>query len=342
MSIHVYSVFASVLVIVAYFVLGGGTQTDVNAMNKTYDINMSIPDSKENDLAEDRFVAEKREEIRSQEQSRMDMMQQKSFNIVHKDTIVKSDRARKKPQARSCHSFTNKRISESENTKETESKYEKKSTIMRKKRAQLEKELGVNLSDYGYTKYETPKAEVAQVVTEDEVIEEKSGSRGFYGLESETDDFEGDVRAVVHGDHKNMKAGSIIKLRLLENLVVDGVTVPRNTFVYGKLSFGNGRGTIKIQNINYRNKILQFKGTVYDSDGFEGIYVPENIVSDTKNKAASAAIDGVDVKVGSKSKIINSTISSLGNVIKNAVQGSIKESKISISSNYSVTIKRVK
>lgn len=349
-SIHIYSVFALILVIVTYFVLGGGTQSDINAMEKTYDINMDIPDSKKEDLAADRFAAEKREEIRNQEQNHRDMMQKHSFSFLQHDTIPESDGARKTSQSLNDKTCTSYRISADEKEHKTENKYERKKEMMRKKRAQLEKELGINLSDYGYTKYETPKE--AEVIEEEQKVDiasndeftrnSKSGAGGFYGLESQTDNFEGDVKAVVHGDQKNLKSGAIIKLRLIEALEIDGVKVPKNTFVYGKLTFGNGRGIIKIQNINYRNKILLFKGTVYDSDGFEGIYVPDNIVSDTKSKAASAAVGGVDIKAGSKSKMINSTISSIGDVIKNAVQGSIKESKISISSNYLVTIKQIK
>ncbi|MCQ2335592.1 MAG: conjugative transposon protein TraM [Paludibacteraceae bacterium] len=349
-SLHIYSVFALILVIVTYYVLGGGTQSDINAMGKSYDINMDIPDSKEEDLAADRFAAEKREEIRNQEQNHRDMMQKHSFSILQHDTIPESDGARKTSQSPNYKTCMSSSISMDEKKRKTENKYERKREIMKKKRAQLEKELGINLSDYGYTKYETPNED--DVMVKDQKVEmassdnvtsnSRSGVGGFYGLESNTDNFEGDVKAVVHGDQKNLKSGAIIKLRLIETLEIDGVNVPKNTFVYGKLTFGNGRGIIKIQNINYRNKILLFKGTVYDSDGFEGIYVPDNIVSDTKSKAASAALGGVDIKTGSKSKVINSTISSIGDVIKNAVQGSIKESKISISSNYLVTIKRIK
>lgn len=342
-SLHIYSLFALVLVIVSFFVLGGGTQTNVNAMEKTYDINMDIPDSKEVDLASNRFDAEKKEEIRNQEQSHREMMQQNSFNIIESKVKDSSIGARENSQVRQIHKVSNPSISEDVKMRKTENKSDKKDAIMRRKRAQLEKELGVNLSDYGYTKYENHKEETDElelVAETEEPISSKTG--GFYGLDSESDGFESDVRAVVHGDHKNIKSGSIVKLRLLEELVLDGVSVPKNTFVYGKLTFGSGRGIIKIQNINYRNKILQFKGTVYDSDGFEGIYVPDNIVSDTKSKAASAAVGDVDINVGSKSKMINSTISSIGEVIKSAVQGSIRESKISISSNYSVTIKRIK
>ncbi len=348
-SLHIYSVFALVFVIVTYFVLGGGKQSDINAMGKSYGINMDIPNSKEEDLAANRFAAEKREEIRNQEQNHRNMVQKHSFSIVQHDTIIESDRARIASQSLNHKTCISSGIREDEKKRKMENKYERREKIMRKKRAQLEEKLGINLSDYGYTKYEipeevvTPKADTIEIASNAGVAESvNSESHGFYGLESEVDNFEGDVKAVVHGDQKNLKSGAIVKLRLIETLEVEGVNVPKNTFVYGKLTFGNGRGIIKIQNINYRNKILQFRGTVYDSDGFEGIYVPDNIVSDTKSKAASSAVGSVDIKAGSKNKMINSAISSIGDVIKNAVQGSIKESKISISSNYSVTIKRIK
>ena len=39
---------------------------------------------------------------------------------------------------------------------------------------------------------------------------------------------------------------------------------------------------IKIENIQYRNTIIPFNASIYDQDGFEGLYTPDNIVDEAK------------------------------------------------------------
>jgi len=336
-KMHVYSIFALALILVSYFILGGGATADEQVGGETQSVNVSIPEAMESGLAEDRFDATKREENRMQEQERARRLQQNSFELFKKDSSDSPDVCLETVSAHSSgktpapvvHNY-NKGGAE-EGARDTEiGKDVIKKKVMKQKREQIERELGINLSDYGYDRYKDDE-EVSVVP------EERSG---FYGLDQEEENLGGDIKAVIHGEHKNLTSGSMVKMRLLEEVDVDGVRVPANTFVYGKLGFKNGRASISVSNINYRKRILKFTGSIYDNDGFEGLYVPENVVSDTKDKVLSDVVGGVDIDISSKSKALKSTATSVTNTIKSAIQGSVREAKISISSNYIITIKR--
>lgn len=170
-------------------------------------------------------------------------------------------------------------------------------------------------------------------------VQQKTSSKGFYSIDSNKRVKSENIRAVVHGEHKNMTVGSMIKLRLLDNIKIGDIQIPRNTFIYGRLSFGNGRAQIEIDNINYENEIIPFNGVIYDQDGFKGIYIPDNVISDTKKEAASDVIYGVDVKIPT-STFLGSGINAISGAIQKAVSGSVRDKKISVSTNYLVTIQQ--
>lgn len=174
------------------------------------------------------------------------------------------------------------------------------------------------------------------------VKEEKTVKQSFYNLDgavggSKTVSL---ARAVVHGTHSNMKSGSVVKLRLLDAISVEGKTIPRNSFVYGVLQVNGNRANIKIDNINLNNQILPLTASIYDQDGMEGIYIPGNVVSDTKDKAGADVISSVDVSMPtSVNSLVSTGVNAVTSAVKSASASSVRETKISISTNYQVLIK---
>lgn len=180
---------------------------------------------------------------------------------------------------------------------------------------------------------EKPKAPSAEVETR----ERKSG---FYGMDGASQNRGGGIRAVVHGEHKNLRKGATVKMRLLDNIKIGDFRVPKNTFVYGVLSFSKGRAQIHIENINLDGSIVPFRGAIYDKDGFEGLYVPDNVVDEAARNAGGAAVSSIDLDISSASSLVNSGVNAVTGAVKNAVSGSVREEKISISTNYKLVIKQ--
>jgi conjugative transposon TraM protein len=172
-----------------------------------------------------------------------------------------------------------------------------------------------------------------------EIVVGKQKNKGFYGLASDEIDYKPDIRALVHGEYRNIKTGAIVKFRIIDEFTIDGVHIPKNTFVYGQLSFSSTRAMIRIENIQYRNTIIPFNASIYDQDGFEGLYTPDNIVDEAKRKVANDVISSTNVNFSGGIPFVNSAANALTSAVKSISQSVVKEKKLNISSNYQVNIR---
>lgn len=149
----------------------------------------------------------------------------------------------------------------------------------------------------------------------------------------------GSVRAVIHGEQKNITTASQVVLRILDPVEIDGTVIPRNTTIIGMASFNSNRVYINIENIAYANNVYPFKGTIYDQDGFRGIYFPNNLVNDAKTEAGSETLTSTNVNVSGLTGIVNTGANALINATKNVVNGSVRETKVTLPANYKLIIK---
>lgn len=67
-----------------------------------------------------------------------------------------------------------------------------------------------------------------------------------------------------------------IYLRLIEPMMVGSIRLPEGTTITGRGSIGGERLHIAIDQIEFRGLIMPIKLTVIDSDGVEGIYIPNS------------------------------------------------------------------
>jgi conjugative transposon TraM protein len=123
---------------------------------------------------------------------------------------------------------------------------------------------------------------------------ENNNSSGFYGLnDTITDnDEQNAIEAVVHED-QTLVSGSIVKLRLLDDINVRGKVIPKDNFVYGTVSLDGERLTVKINSLRYRKSLYPVKLSVYDIDGLDGIYIPGAIARDVAKSSADRSIQSV-------------------------------------------------
>lgn len=186
------------------------------------------------------------------------------------------------------------------------------------------------------------KAEPVKVEVKEEAPKKKGG---FNTMNKKDGQISGNsIRAVVHGTHSNLTTNSPVKLRLLDPLKVGEITVPRNSFVYGKVSFADARVMIQIDNVKYQNSVLPFKGEIFDNDGSRGIYVPDNAVNDAVKEAEKGAVNEAPSVRGAGGSLTNLAVNVTNRTaaaIKNAVVNRVGKNKVSISENYMVTIRTV-
>lgn len=83
------------------------------------------------------------------------------------------------------------------------------------------------------------------------------------------------INAVIHEEQKKISAESQIKLRLLDDVTVEGVSIPKNTVVFAKVRLSAERIYLKTETVTYKKTDYPFVADIYDVDGKEGLKMTE-------------------------------------------------------------------
>ncbi|MDL5511250.1 conjugative transposon protein TraM [Arenibacter sp. M-2] len=112
------------------------------------------------------------------------------------------------------------------------------------------------------------------------------------------------IYAVVDGNQV-VKVNSRLRMRLLQDALINNKTVPKNTPIYGFISFQPNRALITIENIQHRPTSLK----AFDlQDGSEGIYVENNFRAEATNEVMDDIIGDINIpsvpQVGGITKVL--------------------------------------
>lgn len=207
---------------------------------------------------------------------------------------------------------------------------------LRKKKERISKATGFDLTDH----QDQPEKKGETIATP-EAPKKTTKNKGYCTMgATETSSSANSIRAVIHGEQKNITTASQVKLRLLDNVTVSGITIPRNTMVYAKASFSSNRIHLDIESIAYNNNVYPFDAQIYDLDGFEGLYVPNNVINDASKESSSNSVSGTSIGVTPAQRTISNVITSTSSAIKNAASNHIKETKVTLPANYKLIIKK--
>lgn len=150
------------------------------------------------------------------------------------------------------------------------------------------------------------------------------------------------IRICVHGDQTILN-GQSVRLRLLEPMWAGNTQLPRNTLVTGTGRVQGDRLGISVVSLEYGGMIIPVELTVYDSDGQEGIYIPNSAeVSAAKEVGANLGQNlGTSVSITNQSAG-DQLLSELG---KGAIQGvsqyiskKMREEKVHLKSGYNLML----
>ncbi|MBK0368226.1 conjugative transposon protein TraM [Flavobacterium agrisoli] len=124
-----------------------------------------------------------------------------------------------------------------------------------------------------------------------QILEGDPTSNAFFTLEQKSLEAQipNAIEAVIH-QTQTIVNGSVVKLRLKNDIAIEGKTIPKNTFLYGMASLKGERLEIKITAIQYQNSIFPVDLAVYDLDGIEGVYIPGAINRDVAKASADRSI----------------------------------------------------
>ena len=89
--------------------------------------------------------------------------------------------------------------------------------------------------------------------------------------------------------------GTTVKMKLGQDIYVNGTRIPANTFIYGAASLKGERLTIKVASIRSGNSLFPVDLSVYDLDGLEGLFIPGAINRDVAKSSADQSMQTLGV-----------------------------------------------
>lgn len=377
-----YHGFCAVLCLLgcAFFYMTGGGSQQVQAQdNENVDINV-IPDPlvEENDIQEKTKMQLFEEYQRDLERKEAEAQAQRDFNSlsffqgetsneIEEDSLetIETQSLSKEQEIEELNKIGSEKtnvtkttmdrptergnksveVASLEKKEETESVEEKiqrqKKAAMAKKRKRISEQTGIDI-----TEQEEQQEKKVMTVASSPSAEKKTDTKKNKGFKPMggigANNSSSSIRAVIHGEQKDITTASQVKIRLLDNVNVAGISIPRNTMVYAKASFTANRILLNIESIAYNDNVYPFDAQIYDVDGFEGLYIPDNAVNDAGKETTSNTLSGEGVGITTTQRALSKMITTTSSAVKGAASNKIRETKVTLPANYKLIIKQKK
>lgn len=162
---------------------------------------------------------------------------------------------------------------------------------------------------------------------------------GFYSLDTTAalSQLQNALTAVIH-ETQSLVSGATVKMRLLTDITVAGLLIPKDNFVYGTAAISDERLKITIASVRYQNSIFPVKLSVYDMDGMEGIFVPGSISRDVARSSTDQALQGLGLSSLSPSLPLQAAGAGI-QAAKTLISQKTKLVKVSVGAGYQVLLK---
>lgn len=153
-----------------------------------------------------------------------------------------------------------------------------------------------------------------------EVVKKVKVTSDYFNTLCDNDKETSLIKAIID---ENIKAvdGSRVRLRLLDDIEINDVVVPKGSYLYATMSgFGSQRVKGNVQSIMVDDDIIKVSLALYDTDGLEGLYVPSSQFRETTKDVGSSALSNTSSLTNSSTTSGNSLATWGAQTITNAVQ----------------------
>ena len=153
-----------------------------------------------------------------------------------------------------------------------------------------------------------------------EVVKKVKVTSDYFNTLCDNDKETSLIKAIID---ENIKAvdGSRVRLRLLDDIEINEVVVPKGSYLYATMSgFGSQRVKGNVQSIMVDDDIIKVSLALYDTDGLEGLYVPSSQFRETTKDVGSGALSNTSSLTNSSTTSGNSLATWGAQTITNAVQ----------------------
>ena len=198
----------------------------------------------------------------------------------------------------------------------------------------------INYSDRTYRNFKTDSVKPQVKIERDTVIEQKEKNivtkelaleqQLFFAsnpLENEklNPDTTDDVIYIRVDGTQTVKRNYRLQMRLTKDALINNVVFPKNTAIYGFISFKPNRAMISIENINNHSVKL----AAFDlQDGSEGIYIENSFRAEARQEVVGDLVD--DINIAGVPQVSG---------VKKIFQRNSKNVKVTIANNYKLILK---
>ena len=161
---------------------------------------------------------------------------------------------------------------------------------------------------------------------------------GFYSLEpTESEAAQNSIEAVVH-ESQTLVNGAVIKMRLLNDVYISGMLIPKDYFVFGTAALDEERLKVGIANIRYNHSLFPVKLSVFDLDGLEGIYIPGAISRDVAKQSADNSLQLMEMSSMDPSLKAQAAAGGIS-AVKSLLSKKVKLIKVQVKAGYKILLK---
>lgn len=262
---------------------------------------------------ESKYTDEEREQLEAQEAAKLAEMQrqlqesaQKGQEIAQGGSSSEEDRiARSKQREQEAMDELNRAIAQA--------------------RLQAQQSMMPAVSDTSATGLREGKVEASdkKMIDDDEpqeVVKKVKVTSDYFNTLCDNDKEPNLIKAIID---ENIKAvdGSRVRLRLLDDIEINDVVVPKGSYLYATMSgFGSQRVKGNVQSIMVDDDIIKVSLALYDTDGLEGLYVPSSQFRETTKDVSSGALSNTSNLTNSSTTTGNNLATWGAQTITNAVQ----------------------
>ncbi|MDR0603559.1 MAG: conjugative transposon protein TraM [Bacteroidales bacterium] len=147
------------------------------------------------------------------------------------------------------------------------------------------------------------------------------------------------IRAAIHGN-QTVQNGSTVRMRLLDEVEIDGLIIPANELFYGVASISSDRLNIAVSNMRVSNTIRSVKFEIYDLDVIKGLNIPDGIKKELAKQAKKDVTNNIDLQ--SHAGGISGLLSTGLNTVKDVIKKDQNQISIPLKANYLLYIKKSK
>lgn len=122
-------------------------------------------------------------------------------------------------------------------------------------------------------------------------------NNGFFDLDDsavETTMQTNTIQAVIH-ETQELVTGATVRLRLLQDVTINNILIPKDQFVFGSCTINGERVMVEVTSILSGQTLVPVSLSVFDLTGLEGIYVRGAMSRDAAKQASDDALQNVQL-----------------------------------------------